>query len=221
MKTDLEIQKDVQAELSWEPAINSAEIGVSVKDGIVTLSGTLNSYYKKTMAENATRRVEGVRGIAENIEIRSGHGFIKNDTELASDVLTALHMQSLVDPSAIKVKVENGLVTLYGEVHWRYQRNMLASLIGNIAGVKNINNEITIHSAVVPKDLRYRINSAFHRHASLDAKNVQFEIDNDIVTLTGSVSSLLEKTEAENAVWSSPGVTRIINKLTVRPEVPA
>ena len=193
MKTDIEIQKDVLDELKWEPYLNATEIGVAVKNGIVTLSGTVNSYLKKTRAEKAAKRVSGVKAVAEDIEVKYADSLLKNDTEIAETILSALKWHSAINEEKIKVKVEDGVVTLDGEVDWEFQRNSAVMQIENLIGVKRIVNNITIKSGIVPKELKQKVNSAFHRSATIDAEKINIEVTGSKVILTGKVRSWAEK----------------------------
>lgn len=219
MKTDIEIQKDVLDELKWEPYLNATEIGVAVKNGIVTLSGTVNSYLKKTRAEKAAKRVSGVKAVAEDIEVKYADSLLKNDTEIAETILSALKWHSAINEEKIKVKVEDGIVTLDGEVDWEFQRNSAVMQIENLIGVKRIVNNITIKSGIVPKELKQKVNSAFHRSATIDAEKINIEVTGSKVILTGKVRSWAEKNDAENAVWSAQGVNKVENNLEIDMEV--
>jgi len=215
MKTDLEIQKDVQDELKWEPFLNAAEIGVAVKNGIVTLSGGVDSYYKKTRAEKAAKRVAGVIAVAEDIEVNLNGSTALNDTEIAKAVVHALQWHSAIRENKVKVKVEDGVVTLDGELEYEHQKKLAVKQIQNLVGVKKIVNNINVKPCALPQDLKQKINSAFHRSATLDAAKIGVTISGDKVILTGYVRSLAEKNDAENAVWSAPGVRYIENKLLI------
>lgn len=219
MKTDIEIQKDVLDELKWEPYLSATEIGVAVKNGIVTLSGTVNSYLKKTRAEKAAKRVSGVKAVAEDIEVKYADSLLKNDTEIAETILNALKWHSAINEEKIKVKVEDGIVTLDGEVDWEFQRNSAVMQIENLIGVKRIVNNITIKSGIVPKELKQKVNSAFHRSATIDSEKINIEVAGSKVTLTGKVRSWAEKNDAENAVWAAQGVNKVENNLEIDMEV--
>jgi osmotically-inducible protein OsmY len=219
MKTDSEIQNDVMDELKWEPFLQSSEIGVSVKSGVVTLSGTVNSYLKKSRAEKAAKRVAGVKAVAEDIEVKYTSDFIKNDTEIAEAVLNALKWHSAIQEEKIKVKVENGVVTLDGEVDWEFQRNSAVLQIENLIGVKRIINNIRIKTSLPLKELKQKISSAFHRSATLDSDKIRIETNGSKVTLNGKVRSWAEKNDAENAVWAAPGVTKVENLLEIESKV--
>jgi osmotically-inducible protein OsmY len=213
MKKDIEIQKNVMDELSWTPLLNAGEIGVAVKNGIVTLSGFVDSYPKKIKAERAVRKVSGVRGIAENIEVRLTENDKKDDSEIAQAVLYELNWHCNLDPQKIKVFVEDGTVTLEGIVNWDFQRESAAKTIWNIKGVTGIINNIRLTDAPQPENLQEKIQSALNRHARLDAKNIRVKVEGHKVILSGEVSSFSEKLDAEKAIWSSPGVTSIENQI--------
>lgn len=219
MKTDSEIQRDVMDELKWEPFLQSNEIGVSVKNGVVTLSGTLDSLLKKSAAEKAAKRVSGVRAVAEDIEIRPSGLLAKNDTEIAQAVLNALKWHSAVKEERIKIKVEDGVVTLDGEVDWEFQRSSAVLQIENLIGVKRIVNNISIKANLPVKEIRQKISAAFHRSATIDSEKINLEVSGNKVTLKGKVRSWAEKNDAENAVWASPGVSRVENQLEIESDI--
>lgn len=219
MKKDIEIQKDVIDELSWTPLLNGNEIGVAVKNGIVTLSGIVDSYPKKIKAERVVRNIEGVRGIAEDITVKIRETDKKTDSEIAQAVLHELDWHCNLDPQKIKVLVEDGIVTLDGIVDWDFQRKTAAKAIWNIKGVCGITNNIRVSDAPPPSDLQNKIKSTLNRHANIDSNNIHVAVLGHKVTLTGKVSSFNEKLSAEKAVWSSPGVTEIENLLECEDEL--
>lgn len=220
MKTDLVIQKDVIEELRWTPLLlNANEIGVAVKNGIVTLSGTVDTYEKKVAAEEAAKSIAGVKAVAEDIEVKVGDGGKRNDTEIAEAVLNALWWSSSVKEDKIKVKVENGWITLEGEVEWKFQRNTIENTVRKLLGVRGITNNIKIKPLVDAVDVKRKINAAFQRSASFDSQKVNLEVDGRAVILTGKVRSYAEKKDAEKAVWNAPGVNRVENKLEIDTEV--
>lgn len=219
MKTDSEIQKDVISELTYEPLINSAEIGVSVKNGIVTLSGSVDSYLKKITVENAAKRVEGVKAIAEDMLVKYTDSLIKSDTEVADAILKALKWHSALKEEKIKVQVENGVVTLEGQVEWEFQKRSAILQIENIVGIKKIKNNIMVKTAsVAPKELKQKIKAALHRSATVDSENIHIDAIDHKVILTGKVRSLAEKNDAEDAVWQAQGINIVENKLIVESE---
>lgn len=215
MKTDIEIQKDVMDELKWEPSVTASEIGVAVKNGIVTLSGTVDSYLKKLAAEAAAKRVAGVKAVAEDIEIKLTGTLKRNDTEIAQTVLNALRWNSAVDETKIQAKVEDGWVTLEGEVEWEYQKEQARKLVENLNGVRGITTMLKITPKVALKDVKQKIHGALHRSATVDANRISIEITGNKVILTGRVRSMAEKKDAEDAAWAAPGVTLVENKIDV------
>lgn len=219
MKTDVEIQSDVMEELRWTSLLNACEIGVAVKNGVVTLSGTVDNYRKKIAAEEAAKGVAGVKAVAEDIQVKLKDAWIKNDTEIAEAVLNALKWNSSVREEKIKVKVENGWVTLEGEAEWEFQRSSAKTAVWNLIGVRGITNNIKVSPSVDALDVKRKINAALHRSASIDAQKINLEVDGRTVILRGKVRSYAEKNDAENAVWNAPGVSQVENKLEIDPDV--
>lgn len=218
MKTDLEIQKNVMQQLRWQPILDAAEIGVAVKNGIVTLSGLVDSYLKKLAAEKAVKKVSGVKAVAEDIVVHVYPENQKTDTELAEAVANTLKWHSAVASEKIKIKVEDGFVTLSGEVDWSYERSMAATAITNLSGVRMVLNNINVKPQPVAGDIAKKIESAFQRHASIDSGKVKISVTGSKVTLTGAVRSWNEKEDAEEAAWAALGVNQVINNLVVEEE---
>jgi osmotically-inducible protein OsmY len=216
MKTDEEIQKHVMEELSWQPSIRSTEIGVAVKNGVVTLSGLVDTYLEKKTAEKAVLKVDGVKGVAENIEINIGFNNKKTDSELAQAALNALKWNVLVPDDKIKVKVENGWVTTEGTVDWAYEQHAVRDAVSAITGVKGISNLVKITPKVNSDDVKRQISAAFERSATIDASNIHIENIGSKVTLTGIVRSYAERRDAESAAWKAPGVNMVENNLNVK-----
>jgi osmotically-inducible protein OsmY len=215
MKTDILIRKDVMDELGLEPLLKANEIGVAVKNGIVTLSGMVDTYTKKITAEQAAQRVAGVRAIAEDIVVKPGGNSRKTDSEIAEAVMNALKWHSAVQEDRIRVKVEDGFVTLEGEVEWEFQKNSAQYMVENLQGVSGITNKITLIPTVSHGDVKRSIHSSFHRHATLDANKIIIQSEGNKVVLNGTVRSFAEKKDAENAAWLVPGVNKVENKLKI------
>ncbi|WP_018617466.1 BON domain-containing protein [Segetibacter koreensis] len=215
MRNDADIQKDVMNELEWEPSLNASEIGVAVKDGIVTLSGRVDTYSRKLAAERAAKKIAGVKAVAQDIQVGISSDDRKTDTEIAEAVVQALKWRGFTNEDKIKVEVEDGVVTLEGEVEWKFQRETARNAIEGLIGVREIYNFIKIKPTLVPKDIKQKISAAFHRSATIDAQKVNVEVEGTTVILTGTVDSLAEKDDAEYAAWAGPGVTSVENKLKV------
>ena len=217
MKTDLEIQQDVMHELKWQPFLKSANIGVAVKNGIVTLSGNVDNYFQKIESEKAAKKVTGVKAIAEDIQIGVSPALEKSDADIAESVMNALKWHAAVPEDRIKVKVENGIVTLEGEVEWEYQRTSAKKAVNNLLGVRNLVNLISIKPRLTAFDVRVKINEALHRTATVDAERVSIEVDDRKIILHGKVRSFAEKEDVEDAAWCAPGVSSVESHLEVEP----
>ncbi len=216
MKTDAQIKRDVQDELIWEPSIDETKIGVSVEDGVVTLSGEVDSYAKKIAAEKAAKRVKGVRAVAEDIVVSYGLEDEKTDTEIAKAVVNALTWHASVPEDTIVPKVENGWVYLTGQVRWGYQKESAKNAVRDLAGVKGVINSITISQGIEPLEVKKRIKEAFERSADLEAKGISVLTAGHMVILEGTVHSLKEKEDAERVAFNAPGVYEVKNNLIVR-----
>lgn len=215
MKSDKQIQTDVMEELKWVPQLNAAEIGVGVKNGIVTLSGEVNAYSNKINAENAAKKVAGVKAVVENIRVGITGSYIKTDAEIAEAVLNTLKWHTAIPENSIKIKVENGIVRLDGELEWEYQRYNAQSAIEQLVGVKSVINCIKLSPKLNPVDIQKKITAAFQRSATIDASKVKVEVNGTVVTLKGSVQSFAEKEEAVIAAWQAPGVTSVTSEIDI------
>ncbi len=221
MKTNEVLQKDVMAEIKWEPLLRNVapQIGVTASDGVITLSGRVNSYSEKLAAEHAAQRVSGVKVVAENIEVNAKPEDARTDTDIALAVKNALTWHSLVNEDLVEIKVENGWVYLDGEAEWDYQKKAAENAVENLTGVLGVINRINIKNMVNVKDVKSNIARAFHRSATIDSGNVVIEVHDNTVTLRGRVKSFAEKNDAEKATWSAPGVNAVINHLEIDTEL--
>jgi osmotically-inducible protein OsmY len=217
MKTDMELQQDVMNELKWEPTLKAAEIGVAVKDGIVTLSGYVDSYVKKLVAERAAARVFGVRAVAEAIQVRLPGSLQRSDEDIAGMVVNVLDWNVLVPHDRVKVHVQDGVVTLSGEVDWGYQKFAAGEAVHHLMGVVWLNNQITVKPTIKPQDIKDKIVSAFQRNALLDSRRIKIETSGGKVILSGSVRSWGERAEAQWAAWAAPGVFEVENDIKISP----
>lgn len=213
MKSDSQLQQDVMEELEWEPSVDHADIGVSVTDGVVALNGYVKTYAEKVAAERAARRVAGVHAIAEELKVRFASDPKTADHEIASRILDVLSWNVLVPHERIQVKVENGWVTLSGNVSWNYQRDEARKAVSAISGIKGISNNIAVEHRPAVGDVRHRIEAAFRRQADLDAAGVTIAVDGNKVKLAGKVHSWHERKVAERAAWAAPGVTQVEDRI--------
>ena len=214
MKDDDQLRRDVLAELEYDPSIDARKIGVAVEDGIVTLTGEVSSFAEKWNTERAAERVEGVRGIVNKIEVKIVGDY--SDTDIAREAADALRWNLMVPPGKVIPKVENGYITLTGEVNYDFQRRAAEKAVRYIPGVKGVINLITIKAKVEPKEIKEKIEEALKRMATVDAENIQVEVQGSEIVLRGTVRSWAERHEAEKAAWSAPGVTSVKNYITVR-----
>jgi osmotically-inducible protein OsmY len=215
MKTDAHIKADVIDELAWDPAVNATGVGVAVREGVVTLTGHLDSYAEKHAVERAVHRVAGVRGIAVELDVRLAAEHKRSDSDIAQAAATALQLNSLVPDEKIQVLVENGRVTLTGEVDWSYQLASAEQCVRPLAGVRGLSNQITIKSRASSKDVGAQITAALTRQAVREAKHITVEVEGSAVTLWGKVHSLAEREAAVGAAFSARGVSRVVDKLEV------
>lgn len=214
MNVDKKLQADVVAELSWEPSVNAAQIGVIAKEGVITLTGYVENYMQKSAAERAVGRVKGVRAVAEEIEVRLPMHVKKSDDEIAAALLNRLEWNTAIPKEAIRAKVENGWVTLTGAVDWQYQKTAVETDIRGMFGVVSIANNITIKSMPDASDIRTDIEHALHRHW-YDPKTVSVTVDGGAVSLSGTVHTIHDRELASMAAWSASGTQTVVNNLSI------
>ncbi|RBA23631.1 BON domain-containing protein [Herminiimonas fonticola] len=215
MKTDYQLKKDIVDELAWESAINDNAIGVEVRDGIVTLSGNLDSYAEKYLAERAVQRVAGVRGLAVEIDVVLPGPSQRTDADVARTAAQGLEWNALVPKDRVKVMVEYGWITLSGEVDYEYQRMAAESALRSLLGVVGISNHISVKPIARALDIKTDIEAALQRRAHSTVKGIEVAVNGDQITLNGSVASLAERQEAFRAAAKTPGVSKVIDKLSV------
>ena len=215
MKTDTQLKKDVSSELEWDPAINAAGVGVAVKDGVVTLSGHLDNYAQKYAVERAVQRVEGVKAVAVELDVKLAPDHKRSDTEIAQAAEQAFSWHSLIPAERIRVKVEKGWITLTGELDWAFQRTNAEKAVRPLTGVIGVTNSITLKPQAAPVNVTTRIQDALTRHAQTEARNIDVAVSGAVVTLRGKVHSWSERTAAQGAAWSAPGITQVVNELQV------
>lgn len=215
MKTDSQLQSDVIAELGWEPSIHSEEIGVEVKDGIVTLAGHVGSYAEKIEAERAAMRVFGVKALAVEIDVRLAGFNARTDADIARTVDNVLQWTTLLPKDLVKIKVENGWVTLSGEVNWDYQRKAAVDAIHHLMGVKGVYDMIGIKPGVSAPLVKADIEAALKRRARKDANSISVSVHGSDVTLSGSVHNWSDRELATHTAWGTPGVRSVTNNTTL------
>lgn len=217
MRSDADIKRDVEDELRWDLDINATDIAVAVTEGVVTLAGFVRSYSQKQQAEDDSKHIVGVVGIANDIEVRLPIVERRPDPEIARDVVAALRRELPYASEHLKVVVQQGVVTLEGSVEWHYQRERAASSARRIRSVKSILNQIVVAPKRPPTEIKRRIEEAFRRNAEIEANGIEVVAEGSNATLRGAVRSWAEREEAERVAWTAPGVARVDNRITVKP----
>ena len=215
MKTDKQLQTDVIAELSWEPSVHAAEIGVEVKEGVVTLAGHVSSYAEKWNAERAAQRVSGVKALAVEMDVRLPAFGQRTDADIAKSASNMLSWAASVPDDAIKVLVEDAWITLSGAVDWQYQKQAATDAVRFLIGVKGVSDQISIKPTVTMSAVKADIEAALNRRATRDAKKISVSVNGADVTLTGTVHSYAERELATNSAWGTPGVRNVVDEMTL------
>ncbi len=213
--SDLDLQHSVLDELKYEPSVNAAHIGVSVKNGVVTLSGHVPTYAEKFGAEEAAKRVYGVRAVANELDVKLAAGNKRTDEDIAEKAVATLKTNTLVPADKIKVIVSNGWLTLEGEVEWQYEKTAAERAVRYLVGVTGVTNLIKVKPRVSPEEIKSKIEEAFKRSAHADAQHITVDVQGGKVVLRGNVHSLAEKEEATRVAWSAPGTTSVENLISV------
>jgi osmotically-inducible protein OsmY len=217
MKSDEEIERDVREELKWDPDLDASDIAVSVKDGVVTLAGFVKSYSDRLEAEVATKRVAGVKAVANDLEVRLPAIDQRPDPDIARDAVAALKAELPISHDRIKVIVKDGWVTLEGAAEWQYQKTTAENAVRKVKGVKGVTNVIAVKPKLEPSELKRKIMEAFKRNAEVDANRITVEANGSEVILKGTVRSWIEREEAERVAWSAPGVTKVEDRIVISP----
>lgn len=215
MKTDTQLRDDVQAELSWDPAFKASDIGVIVKDGVVTLTGHLSSHAEKYAAERAVQRVHGVKAVAVEMTVKLPFGNERTDADIAMAAERALEWNVLVPDGKIRPVVEKGWLTLQGEVEWGYQRSAAEGAVRDLMGVTGVSNLVKVKPKLSPADVEKKIHDALSRQADREARRLAISVDGSQVTLRGVVHSWAERDAVQGAAWATPGVSVVVNDLLV------
>lgn len=215
MKTDADLQKDVIAQLAWEPAIHATQIGVEVRDGVVTLAGDVATYTEKWYAERAALRVSGVNALAVELKVKLAGSARRTDSDIGQSARNVLDWTTSVESSAIKVLVEGGWITLSGEVDWQYQKQAATDAVRGLMGVTGVSDQIAIKHKPMASIVKADIDAAIRRSAAKDSSEILVEVKGTDVTLTGQVHSWSERDLATDSAWSSPGVRNVIDKMTL------
>jgi osmotically-inducible protein OsmY len=213
--TDQSLKQNVLDELAWDPSVTEAHIGVTVRGGVVTLTGHVGSYAEKCAAEHVVGRVSGVKAIAEQLDVHYLYDVGHSDEDIAKQALNVLAWDLSVPKNKVTVKVENGWITLSGNVNWYYQKHAAEMDIRKLLGVMGLSNQIKIKPSVQASDVRKKIKAAFERNAEFEAENIVVSTEGGKVTLSGNVDSYYERTLAENAAWSAPGVTEVSDLISI------
>ena len=213
MKPDSDIKRDVEAELNWSPDVDQTDLAVKVNNGVVTLTGFVPSFFEKYQAEETVKRVAGVAGIANDVQVRPAYGL--DDPEIARAAIAAIRVELPSSAESVKVLVQNGHVTLEGNVEWNFQRERVEGVVRRLTGVIAVNNQIMIKPRVKPSDVKHLIEDAFRRSAEVDASHISVKTEGGTVTLSGRVRTWSERAQAQQTAWFAPGVSQVKNEITI------
>ena len=215
MKTDAQLKTDVTNELEWDPSIRASQVGVAVQNGVVTLTGHLETFAEKHAVERAVQRVQGVKALAIELDVKLSPDHRRSDSEIAQAAEAALRWHALVPADRVRVKVEKGWVWLDGELDWEFQRQAAQKAMRTLTGVVGVSNGITLKPSVTPGDVKLRIHDALARHAEREARNIEVLVNGSTVTLRGRVDTWADRAAAQGAAWSAPGIGLVVNELVV------
>jgi osmotically-inducible protein OsmY len=215
MKPDAQLKTEITQELEWDPSINADHVGVAVEGGIVTLTGHLETFAAKFAIERAVQRVGGVRAVAVELDVKLAPNHKRSDSEIAQAAESAFKWHALIPAERIRIKVEKGWITLSGELDWEYQRHAAERAVRALIGVVGVSNQMTLKPTVTPANISHRIRDAMARHAEREANHIEVTVTGSTVALRGKVGSWAERSAAQGAAWSAPGIARVVNELTI------
>jgi osmotically-inducible protein OsmY len=215
MKSDQDIQRDVEAELKWSPDVNEKDVAVKVNTGVAVLTGYVNNYLEKYRAEVAAKRVAGVAGVANDIVVRAPRGDGLQDPEIARAAVTAIRMDLPLTAGKIQVTLHDGHATLSGNVEWNFQREAAERAVRRVLGITGVRNHIELVPQVQPSEVKHKIEEAFRRSAEIDANQISVQANDGTVILRGKVRNWSERTQAQNTAWSAPGVLEVRNEIQI------
>jgi len=212
---DTKLRHDVEKELEWDPAVDATKIGIASTEGVITLTGNVRSYSEKWNAEKIAKRVLGVKGVANEVEVVIEEGEHRDDGDIARSAITALDWNFAIPKNKLKVLVTKGWLTLEGEVEWHYQKRAAAEAVRTLRGVRGVTNDIVVRPKLQPTEVKEKIEAALKRSAEVDSKKIIVQTTDGTVTLTGSVRSWFEREDAVNAAWAAPGVTKVVDRIAI------
>jgi osmotically-inducible protein OsmY len=215
MKSDIELKHDVEQELEWDPSVDAAGIGVEVHEGVVTLAGHLRSYAEKLDARNAAQRVEGVKAVVVELDVRLPNQNQRTDEQIANAARSVLLWNAGLGERSVHIAVEKGCVKLTGEVEWAYQAQAAEKAVEPLRGVRLVVNQLQVKHRPTPADVTCKIEAALTRHAQKEARNIHVRVEDGAVTLSGTVPSFEDKRIACNAAWAAAGVRRVVDQLSI------